>query len=585
MLYILAPILFFSFFSYIYSFILPSPFFSFCKTTFFITLSFSYILYMTMSPHSTSVSKLEDPEDLLLSYLNADCLDTTNATSTTLDIINTKPPLSPSSASFDNPFSSHPSYQSSWPSMPFLFNVNALATVCMESPDLTAGISPRSISRLGSPFSSPDMPKSMTCFTSSYAAASHLADVKDYQPSTIIMSSSSLSSSPTISTASSVSSSDADEPKRKRERKKQLQRGPSSSSPPKHQQPPTMMHSCKPILPAASNSHHHLPSPPSSSLTNVKPEPMNFDTSSILTTLSDHSNSRGDTPSTLAENRPPSSKKYHDQQQCHDSIRTNDISPPRRQQKPAATDAQNKRQERLIKNRAAALLSRKRKREHLQALEQERQWLTKDNGLLKSKTAALEEKVQQLEKENQHQKQRYLLLQQQHQQKIQLSVDGDDAFGFASSRSSNNSDDDDNKSTISMVFSPQPLDPLSKVTNVLMILLISFALLTLPVASDRQDKDTQSFSSNNGNEKNMSSLYLPLVLHQQQQRLCSHDSADETTDMDINKDLDCQFTTSSPSPASHRTKIEHIGTAIIDSDHMHMLPSLPSTGKRKRTSA
>ncbi|ORZ06948.1 hypothetical protein BCR42DRAFT_157213 [Absidia repens] len=545
---------------------------------------------MTMSPHSTSVSKLEDPEDLLLSYLNADCLDTTNATSTTLDMIITKPPLSPSSASFDNPFSPHTSYQSSWPTMPFMFNVNALASACMDSPDLTAGISPRSISRLGSPFSSPDMPKSMTCLTSSYAVASHLADVKDYQPSTTIMSSSSSSSSssPTISTASSVSSSDADEPKRKRERKKQLQRGPTSSSPPKHQQPPTMMHGCKPILPAASNSHYHLPSPPASSLANVKPEPMDFDTSSVLTTLSDHSNSRGDTTSTLTENRPPS-KKHQDQQQCRESIKTNEITPSRQQPKPAATDAQNKRQERLIKNRAAALLSRKRKREHLQSLEQERQWLTKDNGLLKSKTAALEEKVQQLEKENLHQKQRYLLLQQQqhqqHQQKKRLFVPGDDAFGFASSRSGNNSDDGENKSAIPMMFSPQSLDPLSKVTNVLMILLISFALLTLPVTSDRQDKDAQSFSSNKANEKNMSGLYLPLVLHQQQQRLCSHHSEDETTDMDINKDLDYQFAASPPSPSSLHMKIERVSTAIIESDHMHILPPPPSIGKRKRTSA
>lgn len=57
----------------------------------------------------------------------------------------------------------------------------------------------------------------------------------------------------------------------------------------------------------------------------------------------------------------------------------------------AATIA--KRQERLIKNRAAALLSRKRKREHLTALEDQRTGLTNENN-------ALKEKVMQLEKEN-----------------------------------------------------------------------------------------------------------------------------------------------------------------------------------------
>jgi hypothetical protein len=63
----------------------------------------------------------------------------------------------------------------------------------------------------------------------------------------------------------------------------------------------------------------------------------------------------------------------------------------------AALDSQKaatiaKRQERLIKNRAAALLSRKRKREHLTALEDQRNGLTNENN-------ALKEKVMQLEKE------------------------------------------------------------------------------------------------------------------------------------------------------------------------------------------
>ncbi|KAG1143765.1 hypothetical protein G6F37_006256 [Rhizopus arrhizus] len=58
-----------------------------------------------------------------------------------------------------------------------------------------------------------------------------------------------------------------------------------------------------------------------------------------------------------------------------------------------------KRQERLIKNRAAALLSRKRKREHLNSLEEE-------NEKLHGQVDELEKKVKELEKENTELKQR-----------------------------------------------------------------------------------------------------------------------------------------------------------------------------------
>ncbi|KAI9483967.1 MAG: hypothetical protein EXX96DRAFT_648628 [Benjaminiella poitrasii] len=59
-----------------------------------------------------------------------------------------------------------------------------------------------------------------------------------------------------------------------------------------------------------------------------------------------------------------------------------------------------KRQERLIKNRAAALLSRKRKREHLTQLEEEKQALLTENENLKSHVHSLETKIESLEKEN-----------------------------------------------------------------------------------------------------------------------------------------------------------------------------------------
>ncbi|KAF7724825.1 hypothetical protein EC973_000710 [Apophysomyces ossiformis] len=68
------------------------------------------------------------------------------------------------------------------------------------------------------------------------------------------------------------------------------------------------------------------------------------------------------------------------------------------QQKAAALA---KRQERLIKNRAAALLSRKRKREHLNALEEQNKNLTAENADLRTKVVQLEAQVSTLSKENQ----------------------------------------------------------------------------------------------------------------------------------------------------------------------------------------
>ncbi|CEG80110.1 hypothetical protein RMATCC62417_14490 [Rhizopus microsporus] len=64
-----------------------------------------------------------------------------------------------------------------------------------------------------------------------------------------------------------------------------------------------------------------------------------------------------------------------------------------------------KRQERLIKNRAAALLSRKRKREHLHSLEQERMKLLDENSDLKEQMNILERENMQLRqklKDNNH---------------------------------------------------------------------------------------------------------------------------------------------------------------------------------------
>lgn len=80
-------------------------------------------------------------------------------------------------------------------------------------------------------------------------------------------------------------------------------------------------------------------------------------------------------------------------------LKNETIEKPQTQEAQKAAQIQ-KRQERLIKNRAAALLSRKRKREHLSCLEEEKQLLVLENENLLNKVVALENRVSALEKEN-----------------------------------------------------------------------------------------------------------------------------------------------------------------------------------------
>ncbi|KAF9570763.1 hypothetical protein EC968_001413 [Mortierella alpina] len=75
------------------------------------------------------------------------------------------------------------------------------------------------------------------------------------------------------------------------------------------------------------------------------------------------------------------------------------LVPDEKPQSEAVMTAQAKRQERLIKNRAAALLSRKRKREHINLLESHTDMLKNDNQELRERVSELEENVKVLTQE------------------------------------------------------------------------------------------------------------------------------------------------------------------------------------------
>ncbi|KAL0082371.1 hypothetical protein F4703DRAFT_1865329 [Phycomyces blakesleeanus] len=123
--------------------------------------------------------------------------------------------------------------------------------------------------------------------------------------------------------------------------------------------------------------------------------------------------------------------------------------------------AQAKRQERLIKNRAAALLSRKRKREHLNALEDQRDALVNQNKTLEQTVAELELKLSSLEKENQVLKEERVPKQEEPQSQQQSTKN----------TSKNSTQILTTSKTTGMVF---------------MIILFSFAMLSMPTRSNNR---------------------------------------------------------------------------------------------------
>ncbi|CAO3591007.1 unnamed protein product [Absidia cylindrospora] len=430
-----------------------------------------------MPSHPTLVMNLDSPNDLLLSYLNADYLDTTIAT----DVVY-RSPSSISSSNYHSDlfspiYSSHPTSLSS-SSFPFSLAMNSSATNLVDTFDLLTGVSPCHIPRAS------DSPSSTLNHPTSVAPP-------------LVSCTKSSTPSPTLSISTTSSSSYLDEPRRKRKRRNQ--NGSKRHCPSTRQSLATIkstMYTCKPILPASFATddqrcmdHHPFSLTPT---TIIKHKPVDTSNTSVLASL--------------------------DNSHCPNDFGANQEQPSNEKRPPQSPlDANSKRQERLIKNRAAALLSRKRKREHLQALEDERQWLIKDNGALKSKTAALEAKLKQLEKEHNHQAQQLLLLQQQQQQTSLLSCEPETSDGVC----------------LTFPASSPSLDSRPTVTNVLVILLLSFALLSLPGTSDtrlfiNEDNQGQSFtgssSQNNTNNFMHGMSFTLFPKHRQEQLFSTSDS-------------------------------------------------------------
>ncbi|RKP07241.1 hypothetical protein THASP1DRAFT_30945 [Thamnocephalis sphaerospora] len=153
----------------------------------------------------------------------------------------------------------------------------------------------------------------------------------------------------------------------------------------------------------------------------------------------------------------------------------------------------DKRQQRLIKNRAAALLSRKRKREHLALLEQQTDNLKQDNEELLQRVAALESRAAAAELQR-DEAQRALAELREELARYQVDREREQAcmrlraITVASSASSSDDEDDvmelDREETRKMVQRDYELRTVKPKTAgmVFMMIIFSFALFSLPVS-------------------------------------------------------------------------------------------------------
>ncbi|CEP11852.1 hypothetical protein [Parasitella parasitica] len=316
----------------------------------------------------------EDQEDLLMSYLNSDYLSPSIASpSPTTPKFN---PIPEPAFAMTMALSGYDSRQETWHSTPSTPNDDLFR---QQQSAITSCFQPNALNN-NLQFVMPSYDQVQHQSIASYMGNAAMNMVYSSPYFNLEQNNQTLQHSPASprSLSSYSSFSDCEQPKKKRGRKKRNpnQSVASSSScgsltPPHHRYTPSIPAAIAPapvkhlatILPASSNSTHSQ-------------EPIVTKTESSLDTQStqipDHALS-GTTANASATTA------------IHPVVNSNtDLQK-------AATIA--KRQERLIKNRAAALLSRKRKREHLSALEEQCTDLTSVNQ-------SLLEKVSRLEKEN-----------------------------------------------------------------------------------------------------------------------------------------------------------------------------------------
>lgn len=204
------------------------------------------------------------------------------------------------------------------------------------------------------------------------------------QPTTNIVNSNNTSSS----SSSTGSLSDSEQPKKKRGRKKRE---------------PVVYQNTSPVQPSLLAPKPLAPRPNSANDTIIKSEPVISLAPTANTTTNTSTSPQPTTTASAAAVMAGQTTTSTTSNVKSESSNTNESLEAQKQ-------AQiQKRQERLIKNRAAALLSRKRKREHLTCLEEEKQLLVNENEKLNEKVVHLESHIQTLEKENLDLKQRLQL--------------------------------------------------------------------------------------------------------------------------------------------------------------------------------
>ncbi|KAI9302518.1 hypothetical protein BJ944DRAFT_242282 [Cunninghamella echinulata] len=438
-------------------------------------------------------NNMDESEDLLLSYLNEDCLDT----SSTFEYTSSPSLSSTSTISLDDPtspLSSSPS-SSTW-SIPFLMEAHhvLLSKACMDT-NLMASISPFSISGNRSSEGQSVVTPSASC----------TLEIQSPPPPRLIPHLlESLKPQQILSHQVSNGNHEPSVKRNKRERKRQNGNrrvvGPSSAL----LSPNTVsIQPCKPILPASpipttgttalpsltdpsskissspSSSSSSSPSPPSSPrIFHIKSEPLSsteeLQLSSLLSVPAapDNNNTYNNHDNKInikkEIDQPITTATIIKAEKEEDDIKqdlSNTANNTKRQKAMTPMDAQSKRQERLIKNRAAALLSRKRKREYLMNLEQERQYLTDENVLLKSKMELLEKKLLQVEKE--------------HQQFKHQHTHCTTSLSAATHHSS----------------SLQQIDPLYKLINAFIIIFISFILMMLSLRVNKLTENDKKDST------------------------------------------------------------------------------------------